>query len=559
MPDGIEVAVGSQYILPTGRAAVRLRFLVAVTLLALAGAATSAPAAATGRAALDRHSGPAASVADRGAVAAAAAPGAFKGYGFDTCEAPSAGAMQAWRASSPYQAVGIYFGGINRACPQQLNLTPTWVADQQAAGWHLMPIYLGLQAPCTTSNKRYLIDPSQAAAQGRAAAEDAVARATPLGLARESVLIFDMEAYRTDDPACRTAVLRFMSAWTARLHDLGYLSGFYSSMSSGMADQVANYNTPGYVRPDYVDFARWDGIDTVSDPAIPSSYWSPQRRMKQYRGGHNETWGGVTLNIDNDYLDVAPLPTTPFADYTGNGWSDLLSRKVSTGGLHLYPGNGTSFGGPTLVSTGWNSKNTIIRTDFTGDGREDLISRETSTGYLWLHPRTATGLGTPTRIGAGWNGMREITAVGDFNRDGYRDLFAVKTSTGYLYVYPGRGTALAAPVYLGYAWNTMDELAGIGDFNRDGYTDLFAREKSTGYLYFYPGRGTGLAARVRLGTGWNTMRDLVGVGDFNRDGYTDLFAIEKSTSYLYFYQGRGTGLAARIRVGTGWGDMQPLL
>ena len=26
--------------------------------------------------------------------------------------------------------------------------------------------------------------------------------------------------------------------------------------------------------------------------------------MKQYRGGHNETWGGVTINIDRNFLDL---------------------------------------------------------------------------------------------------------------------------------------------------------------------------------------------------------------------------------------------------------------
>jgi hypothetical protein len=101
-----------------------------------------------------------------------------------------------------------------------------------------------------------------------------------------------MEAYRTDDATCRAAVLTFMSAWTTRLHEFSYLSGFYSSMSSGVADQVAAYNTPGYARPDYLDFARWDNVATISDEAIPAAYWSPQRRMKQYRGGHPETWGG---------------------------------------------------------------------------------------------------------------------------------------------------------------------------------------------------------------------------------------------------------------------------
>ncbi|WP_344932009.1 glycoside hydrolase domain-containing protein [Actinoplanes nipponensis] len=98
----------------------------------------------------------------------------------------------------------MYFGGNNRGCAQP-ELTADWVTEQQAAGWHLVPLYVGPQASCTTSNKKNLIDNTQAAAQGRAAADDAVTQATALGLAPESALIYDMEAYRTDDATCRTA------------------------------------------------------------------------------------------------------------------------------------------------------------------------------------------------------------------------------------------------------------------------------------------------------------------------------------------------------------------
>src|SRR4051794_17053261 len=190
-------------------------------------------------------------------AAAVAAPGTFKGLGFDACTAPSSAAMQAWSAS-PYRAVGVYFGGNNRACLQP-NLTAAWGTEQQARGWDLMPVYLGPQASCTTSNKPNRINNAQAPAQGRAAADDAVVQARAIGLPRESVLIYDMEAYRTDDAVCRAGVLAFISAWTARLHDNAYFSGFYGSMGSSIAHQVAAYETPGYVRPDYVDFARWDG------------------------------------------------------------------------------------------------------------------------------------------------------------------------------------------------------------------------------------------------------------------------------------------------------------
>ena len=167
-------------------------------------------------------------------------PGTFAGLGFDACTAPTSATMQAW-LQSPYRALGIYFGGTNRACLQP-QLTAQWVADQTAAGWHLMPIYLGPQASCTASTKPNKIDNTRANAQGRETADDAVVQARAIGLAPESVLIYDMEAYRTDDAVCRAGVLAFISGWTARLHDYGYFSGFYSSMNSGMADKVANYN-----------------------------------------------------------------------------------------------------------------------------------------------------------------------------------------------------------------------------------------------------------------------------------------------------------------------------
>lgn len=503
------------------------------------------------------------SVAPAAGYAAAAvptvSPGTYTGLGFDACTAPSSAAMTAWLAS-PYRAVGIYFGGVNRACTQP-NLTSDWVAEQVANGWHLMPIYMGLQAPCTTSNKKFLFTAANAATQGRANAEDAVAQATALGLARGSVLINDMEAYRTDDTGCRTAVQTFVGAWSSRLHDLGYLSGFYSSLGSGVADQVAVYNSTTYVRTDYLDFARYDGVVTIANPAIPSSYWSPHRRIKQYMGGHDETWGGVTINIDNDYLDVAPLPTDPFGDFGGNGWSDLLARTTSTGTLYLYPGNGTNLEPRTSLGSGWNAFNMIARAgDFNRDGHEDVIARQTSNGDLWLYRGTGTSVGSRVRIGVGWSGMREITPIGDLNHDGYPDLVTVQASTGKLFFYPGVGTWFGARTEIGVGWNSVDELTGIGDFNRDGYVDLIARQKSNGDLLLYFGRaGSDVGARTRIGVGWNGMRDLVGIGDFDRDGYVDLSAVNKSTNILYVYPGRGTTFASRIVLGGGWSGRQPLM
>jgi hypothetical protein len=328
-----------------------------------------------------------------------------------------------------------------------------------------------------------------------------------------------------------------------------------------VADQVAAYGKPGYVRPDYLDFARWDMVPTVDDPAIPAGYWSPHRRIKQYRGDHPETYGGVPIAIDNDYLDVAPLPATPFGDFTGNGWSDLMSRQASNGALFVYPGNGTRLTSRiTLASSGWGAMSAIVRLgDFDGLGRDDVAAREAATGQLWFYPSNGAALGARTLIGTSWNSMRELTPIGDFTGDGRPDLLAVRTSSGALYVYPGRGTSLGSKVVVGAnGWNTVDELNGGGDLDRDGRPDLIAREISTGNLFLYPGRDGGFAPRTLIGTGWGGMRELTQVGDLNRDGYPDLLAIEKSTNTLFLYPGRTGRLGTRSVIGTSWGSMAPL-
>src|SRR5947209_160019 len=103
----------------------------------------------------------------------------FTGLGFDACTTPSASTMSRW-AASPYRAIGVYIGGRNMACSQP-NLTAPWVSTQTAAGWHLILIYVGLQAPANSCGCAG-IDPGQATAQGRAAATDAASRAGALGI-----------------------------------------------------------------------------------------------------------------------------------------------------------------------------------------------------------------------------------------------------------------------------------------------------------------------------------------------------------------------------------------
>lgn len=271
-----------------------------------------------------------------GATGNVVTPGNFLGYGFDQCNAPSQKAMNAWLTSSPYLAAGIYIAGRSRACIAQPNLTASWVSTQLRKGWRLLPLDVGPQAPCNPRFPRHGKDPViankktkdgtylKARQQGAAEAKTAVAAATQLGIVAGSTLWYDLENFDQTNNRCRNASLSFLSGWTTGLHALHYVSGVYSSAGSGIWSlDHARVKTPQkYVLPDRIWLARWDGVANTSSSYIRADGWVPGNRMKQYIGGHNETWGHVTINIDTDYLDLGKH-TLPAETHCGGVPVDL--------------------------------------------------------------------------------------------------------------------------------------------------------------------------------------------------------------------------------------------
>ena len=242
--------------------------------------------------------------------------GVFTGYGFDACSAPAVSTLQAW-AASPYRALGVYIGGANRACAQP-NLTSSWVSTVTGLGWSLLPLYVGLQAPCVGQSglKTISTTTATAASQGRAAADDAAAQATSLALPGGSPVWFDMEGYKVGNASCTAAVQSFVTAWSTQLRTYGFVPGVYGSAASTVKDVAAL----GTGKPDVIWIANWNGVEGVfGDPYVSDTQWPSHQRVHQYRGGHRETWGNATINIDNDYVDsvavnlggAAPPPPPP--------------------------------------------------------------------------------------------------------------------------------------------------------------------------------------------------------------------------------------------------------
>jgi hypothetical protein len=229
------------------------------------------------------------------------------GQGFDSCTMPTLNEMQAWSVHSPYRVWNLYLGGSSRAnCG---TLTAGYLAALAVQGWRLIPTWVGPQAACSGFLSRMSDDPTLAYQQGVAEANLAVDRAAALGLTfadrTGTVLYYDLEAYDIKNSACRAAAGAFISGWTGQVRARGNVAGVYgASCTSALSDFAGIANVP-----DVIWAAYWllpaqyrSNASVFGLPCLDDSLWNGGQRLRQYSGGHNETWGGATLNVDSNVL-----------------------------------------------------------------------------------------------------------------------------------------------------------------------------------------------------------------------------------------------------------------
>jgi peptidoglycan hydrolase-like protein with peptidoglycan-binding domain len=235
------------------------------------------------------------------------APGRFAGLGFDACSAPDQASMDELRAESPYWGVGVYIGGPERTCAQPA-LDAAWVRTQARRGWHIFPVWVGRQSRC--SDRPFTTEISarnaKATAQGVASANQAVRKAKQLGIGKGSTLFLDVEAYDNTTSACNQPVLSYQSGWNARLHNLGWKGGFYSAGSSGIASIgfIKQTQPNAYTLPQSIWISYADGKPSTNVPRfIDNGLWRHQR-LHQYRIDVSRTFGDVTLQVDENAIDI---------------------------------------------------------------------------------------------------------------------------------------------------------------------------------------------------------------------------------------------------------------
>ena len=283
--------------------------------------------------------------------------------GFDLAFAPAESDLAVWVQSSPYRDIGVYIGGCNvTAVPAtgpngcgsnpasagtkktNTNLTPKWVQDVSGMGWGIMPLWVGPQASCISSNDPtgfYWIDTSTSSSaynEGMSEADSAAAAAAALGMGN-SVLYYDMEAYATTDAGCDAVVDQFLGGWISELRAKGFLAGVYATPYN--ANQWTN-------QPDAIWAYVPDNVNTASDlNNYLQGNWA-QKRIHQYCGGGaaqicpspaEQTYGNVTLGqLPNHGLDLDVEDGPVFATGTVSSGAATVSGVLP----NPVPGNNSN-------------------------------------------------------------------------------------------------------------------------------------------------------------------------------------------------------------------------
>ncbi len=446
--------------------------------------------------------------------------------GFDKCQAGSIAQMQIWWDNSPYHDTNLYMSGRARACPAQpFTNNPAWINAVSAQGWGLIPTIVGYQSPCSVSTTphKHSYDVAIAEQQGRGEADIAVADANSIGLTAGSILYYDMERYNPPNPdtlGCRTATVAFLKGWTERIHELGYISGVYGSPSNAVPDW---WPMPAASRMDAIWMARWDLVMSVwvynsPSPAFPPGAWENHQRIKQWKGpGFNETWGGVTFNIDGNISDgpVAGLaiPKNRTADFDGDRKTDISVFRPDTGVWYVQKSNGSGY---TIITFGLG---TDIPTpgDYDGDGKTDHAVFRPSDG-TW-HLLTKGGFYTSKAFGT----AGDIPAPADFNGDGKTDITVFRPSTGVWYIANSDSQGTFTIMQFGLE----GDRPVVGDYDGDSKADIAVWRPSTGVWYVARSSDSGYTS-----VAFGISTDRPAQGDYDGDGKYDFAVFRDGVWYL---------------------------
>jgi len=214
------------------------------------------------------------------------------------------------------------------------------------------------------------------------------------------------------------------------------------------------------------------------------------------------TLSGRTITSQNDVALPNDLQWQfqGAADFTGDSRSDVVLRHSQTQAWRLYPMNGSSVldndNNGSIAITQNPDFQFMAAADFTGDGFADLLLRNLSNGLWFMLPmqgRTAIQSslrgGVPITQDLNW----QVAGAKDMTEDGSADLLLRNVATGQWILFPlngrnvDRGTNYGGVRFLAtdLSWQPVQ----VDDFTGDGIADVLIRNTVTGAWRMHPMNG----------------------------------------------------------------------
>jgi hypothetical protein len=231
------------------------------------------------------------------------------------------------------------------------------------------------------------------------------------------------------------------------------------------------------------DINRDGNPDVISGPFYFLGPGFTERRI--YREGR----------VYNPTNEFAPDMVNLAADFTGDGWPDILSSLANRHmDLYVNPhGESRRWDKYSVLTT--ISTEIVLMRDLDKDGKPEIIFGQNGqapggAGYAWAHPDPAnpTAVWTPHIISSPGDAMNNHgIGVGDINSDGRLDIVV---PSGW-YEQPAEGIAKTPWAFHPYAFGD-GTAAGVGtgdfgvyDINGDGLTDVIIGSPHNWGLYWY--------------------------------------------------------------------------
>ena len=267
--------------------------------------------------------------------------------GFDRSGYPGDAIMQSLKASTNMTFVAVYLA------PAPSHGDSAWMAhvpDLKAAGWGLLPVYVGQQTSGGPGSH------SLTAAQGTTDAADVAALAQTAGLDANSVVYLDIEQGGTMGPD----LAAYVGGWIAGMTTTSFRAGVYCSFSNTAGQVAGIQRVPTWVfhptdsGPTTIDLSQEAAPDPGNSGFSGAIAW--QYRMS-LTGSIDLTWTDssgaaqslTTVDLDSSLFPDPAHPDAPTPTLTGGPNSAATGDTITLTGTGLAYVIDVGFGNASIA------------------------------------------------------------------------------------------------------------------------------------------------------------------------------------------------------------------